>query len=234
MVGKTYRTVGMLALGDDWYQRPVAKAIQEASFRRRLFVDVGAHHGSITRQTSPYFKKVLVVEPDPKHVKHLTEATRQLGNVEIVGRALGAVTGRMPLYGDPLNDGDQSLVARPHYTKVGDVEVCTMDGLLENEKLDDGVVIKLDVQGYEPMVIAGAESTLSADCFLISEFWPWGIREAGSDAQDFLAQMSAAGYEALTLKGRAFEAKWLSRFIDLGRSDRYLVTEIVFVRGSPK
>ena len=70
-----------------------------------------------------------------------------------------------------------------------------MDQLLSNNTLDSLDLIKIDVQGYEPKVIAGLREIITASptLTLLTEFWPQGIAEAGGDANDFLQTLRELG-----------------------------------------
>ena len=52
-------------------------------------------------------------------------------------------------------------------------------------------LIKIDVQGYEPKVIAGLCDTItrSPKLTLLTEFWPKGICDAGDDPKEFLKSL---------------------------------------------
>ena len=70
-----------------------------------------------------------------------------------------------------------------------------MDALLRDNKIDTVDLIKIDVQGYEPKVIAGLRETITAspNLTLLTEFWPQGIDEAGEDANEFLQTLRELG-----------------------------------------
>ena len=48
-------------------------------------------------------------------------------------------------------------------------------------------LIKIDVQGYEAKVLASASALLQKPCLIIAEFWPYGLRVAGSPISEFAA-----------------------------------------------
>jgi hypothetical protein len=65
------------------------------------------------------------------------------------------------------------------------VETQRLDDLLRAEALERPVVMKVDAQGSEVGVFAGAHETLARTDFLITEYWPRGIVDHGDDAQSF-------------------------------------------------
>ena len=63
-----------------------------------------------------------------------------------------------------------------------------IDALLAENDIETLDLIKIDVQGYEPKVIAGLCDTItrSPKITLLTEFWPKGIQDAGGDPREFL------------------------------------------------
>src|SRR5450755_452488 len=54
----------------------------------------------------------------------------------------------------------------------------------------------MDIQGYEPYALDGMERTLAKnpDVALITEFWPYGMRCAGLEAEAYIARLQKFGY----------------------------------------
>ena len=53
-------------------------------------------------------------------------------------------------------------------------------------------IVKIDVEGAEPLVIAGLGAQLPQ--VLLFEFMPWQLRAAGHDPAKFLRMLTSAGY----------------------------------------
>lgn len=77
------------------------------------------------------------------------------------------------------------------------VPATTLDALAGEQGLDAVNLFKIDVQGAEPRVIAGARALLgrSDDCILMSEFWPEGMRACGADPAAYLVELEGLGFE---------------------------------------
>jgi hypothetical protein len=75
-----------------------------------------------------------------------------------------------------------------------------IDAALNDLGLDDRRVniLKIDVEGYEPDVIAGASRTLERTDVVIHEFSPELSRAGGLSADDLLAGLDAAGFLPFT------------------------------------
>ena len=57
--------------------------------------------------------------------------------------------------------------------------------------------MKVDAQGSEVGVFAGAQATLARTDFLITEYWPRGIVDHGDDAQTFKRLMRGFPFGAV-------------------------------------
>lgn len=125
-----------------------------------VVVDAGAHVGQYTllaaRRVGPG-GKVYAFEPLPDTRRRLREnvALNDFNNVAVVGAALSDRDGTTRIAAGELgNTGSAALVDE------GGIEVeCRRLDTVVPERVD---VLKLDVEGYEAEVLAGAERTLAA------------------------------------------------------------------------
>jgi FkbM family methyltransferase len=123
--------------------------------------------------------------------------------------ALSDAAGHAELFTDPSNLGNPSLAERnvPRGAGSVTVDVMTLDAFLDGlgpsrPRID---LVKMDTQGFEPRVIAGARELLERDRpWLLLEIWPSGVRRAGGDPAAFLASLVGRGYgiRRLDEKGR--------------------------------
>jgi FkbM family methyltransferase len=122
-----------------------------------LFVDVGANIGGYTVLASAVCgARTVAGEPDPgtmRSLKRNIEANAIVDRVTVVEAALGSKTGVAPF---TVGQDTTNRVVNEAGTETRDVEVRTLDGILEGHPL----LIKIDIEGYEPEVIAGALHTL--------------------------------------------------------------------------
>jgi hypothetical protein len=77
--------------------------------------------------------------------------------------------------------------------------------MLEGCGVESVDLVKIDVQGFEGQVLKGMKRTIerSNKLILLTEFWPFGLRSAGTSPEDVLVELEQAGlvlYE-LTEKG---------------------------------
>ena len=76
------------------------------------------------------------------------------------------------------------------------VEGRPVDDVLAEMGIDEVNFVKIDIQGYEQKAISGFRKTLarSQNVFLMSEFWPKGLSEAGGSAIEYLQMLVSLGF----------------------------------------
>ena len=182
------------------YEKAETRFFQSACRDGMTFLDVGANLGYYTalaaRAVGPN-GRVLAVEPDPDSFGYLeqTIAANAVGNVQAFPVAASDAPATLPLYISTDNRGDNRLYASGKARPQVEVAARPLDALLRENKIDTVDLIKIDVQGYEPKVIAGLRETITAspNLTLLTEFWPQGIDEAGEDANEFLQTLRELG-----------------------------------------
>jgi FkbM family methyltransferase len=127
-----------------------------------LFVDVGANIGSYTvLAAGACGAHVIAVEPIPFTFAHLMDNVR-LNNLQDLVQAqnvgLGAVPGMLPFSTDLDTINHVLSIAETADIPSLQVPVDTLDSLVAG---DTPLLIKIDTEGYETEVIAGAERILS-------------------------------------------------------------------------
>ncbi|MEO8743491.1 MAG: FkbM family methyltransferase [Lysobacteraceae bacterium] len=160
-----------------------------------LFVDVGANLGWFSLQAARHRKvgRVVALEPDVGNHALLRANIERNGmgdRIDAIVCAAGPAAGVGKLYRyKSSNLGRHSLVI-DHGHGGGWVMVEALDTLLERLGIGDAPIaaIKIDVEGYEPAVFAGASRTLRNAGALIVEL----SRDGGLDLPamiDAIAQM---------------------------------------------
>lgn len=177
--------------------RTVLRSLLEPGDRA---VDVGAHIGLLTlamaRAVGPS-GHILAVEPNPR-LASLLRRTLQLNDladrVDVQMCAAGATEGTATLrIGAVLGEG--TVIGSPSgETHAIDVPVQPLDRLVQGRH---PVVVKLDVEGAEPDVLAGFQETLRAADRLavIVEFGPAHVRRLGITIEEWLARVVPPGFE---------------------------------------
>jgi FkbM family methyltransferase len=138
-----------------------------------LLIDIGAHWGmfslgAATRHADEI--AVLAVEADPANVAQLLRAVAHNGlakNIETIAAAAGDAPGTAPLIGNTTMGHSlygKGLQGMQQVSRGLSVPVVTIDGLMAERPALAGrrVMMKIDVEGYEPQVIAGARDLLAS------------------------------------------------------------------------
>ena len=166
------------------------KDIEPFFYRRRIvYVDVGAHRGAVYQdfaRSGLGIREAHLIEPNPRSFAVLEKAAEAIGGVRLVSchpLALGAEPGRLRLRAadsmtkvlgaagdapapaaEPAapaeagTDGELLERARP---ELFEIEATTLDALSAGFERRHIGILKLDVEGYEPQVLAGARGLLA-------------------------------------------------------------------------
>lgn len=129
-------------------------------------IDVGACLGAtallLARRTTG---TVYAFEPSPAAQRHLERAVVGNGaaNVRLYPVALGAEPGRGCLFENPQAVAASHLVNAETLGEHAavEVDVTTVDVVVREEGLETVDFMKIDVQGFEPDVLAGARATIA-------------------------------------------------------------------------
>jgi len=127
-------------------------------FANGTAVDIGANIGNHSLFFAEHFRMVHSFEPNPRTFGALTLNAALVDNVVVHNVALGERTETATLTFDPLNIGEASLSAGAGGSKMVDVKVERLDDLAD--QFDDIAFVKIDVEGFEPQVIAGTRGMI--------------------------------------------------------------------------
>lgn len=174
----------------------------------RAAVDAGANRGIWTHQLAGLCPRVYAFEPNPKMFAILSAARPD--NAEVYQIALSDQPGlaalKVPRYRRGYSNQHGSLEASRIEGKdfgVVEVETARMDAL----RLDPVGFIKIDVEGHEGAVIAGASALIARDRpTLVVELEE---RHRAVSIEQAVGEVIALGYDAFVFKQgelRPFEA----------------------------
>jgi len=148
------------------------------------FIDVGAHAGLYTCIASKIVEPegiVVSIEPNPINVAFLQFNIKlnKLKNVLIIPKAAGDRAGRIRMYYSIQRTASTSAFKRfdKHEERTIDVDVVTLDEIVQNLGLKYVKLIKVDTEGADHLVLRGSLRTLSKTMFVIVEQNDRYIRE---------------------------------------------------------
>lgn len=194
----------------DWFRddfRRVLALLARAgrATNKKTFLDVGANIGTQTvyALVSNDFARAIAIEPVPKNLMALrtnVAVNNLVDRVIVVPKGAGDAPGRMQMLVDSDNSGGHSFRGGTSRGKKSNltVEVTTIDAVLADLAIDasDIGLLWLDVEGYEPEALTGAQRIIAARVPICVEFNSNIYGEAVSAA--LLARLRQAGYFTAT------------------------------------
>jgi FkbM family methyltransferase len=171
-----FRYSGNLTSYIDWvvfffgaYERETLTFLADAARRVdcHTFVDVGANVGQHTLFMSRHARSVIAVEPYGNARREIFQKVgeNRLRNIVVHAVGLGDRDGEAPFYAPTGANGGQGTFHRERGVAVGrpigKLPVVRGDALLAGAGRID--LIKIDVEGYEPEVLAGLAETITRD-----------------------------------------------------------------------
>lgn len=179
------------------YQRDKLLLALKRTKRRRTAVDIGAHVGFWSMWLAPEFRTVHSFEPMIEHVECFRRNVAST-NVTLHRCALGERIGFIGMEADAENSG------KAHIGGNGTIPMLTLDYF----NLPDVDLLKIDVEGYEPQVLAGAAQTI-ARCRPVVIVEQKGHHERyGNEAGQALEALQALGMEMRDQLGGDFIFTW--------------------------
>jgi FkbM family methyltransferase len=126
--------------------------------RRGLSLDIGAWWGPWTYWLSRRSDQVIAFEPNPAAAAFLRRVAGS--NVRVEEVASSDRVGSATLHVSPVRGRDALATLEGHHAEPNEREVSVNTVVLDNYEFDDVTFIKIDVEGHESAMIAGAEDTL--------------------------------------------------------------------------
>lgn len=167
-------------------------------------LDIGANIGfyaGILSKIVGEKGKVVCFEPDTTNFEHLKKSTAGIHNIVMENKAVGPKTEKLKIYTSKNLNVDHRTYKPDDYDAEFEIDAISIDDYFNitnsnNCRID---FIKMDIQGFEMQAMQGMQKTLEAnhDIKLISEFWPYGLRKAGSSLSayyDFLIEKGFTCY----------------------------------------
>ena len=196
-----------------WQRREIDAAVEVLLAAGRLqpgaaFIDIGAHIGTHTIYAlrTGRFERAVAFEPEPRNARLLAMNLDVNGvseRVVVVRKAAGAAAGTATLHLHPRNTGAHAIDVPPSVD--GEASVAVPVVRVEDELQALGVLpetvalIWVDVEGYEPQVLAGLAGLIARSVPLAFEFTP---SRYSPDVKQRLARLLARHYTTVHSLGR--------------------------------
>ncbi len=185
-------------------------------------VDIGAHIGYFTRLFSGLVGptgRVLAFEADPDNFQLLNQNVADKKNVLIYQLAISDQIGLLDFFKSSDKTGSHSLLpadSRP--TKVT-VVAETLDHFLSEQGINQVDVIKMDIEGAEPLAIKGMANILrnNYQIKMLMEFSPSNLSVSGITLETVLLNLLELGFRLRPL-GHDLEITDPQTIIDLTKN----------------
>jgi FkbM family methyltransferase len=183
------------------YELPTRNLVERALRPGDLFVDVGAHWGFFALQAATHPAgdvTVVAFEPDPTNAAILSRNISRnalAGRISLIGAACGDAFDVAPLVSNStMMHSIRGVGLKPPYARgpARWVPVVTLDGALARipQAADARIIIKVDAEGFEPQVMAGAAEVLRSGRVAMVI---WECGDAFADGPERAAMRHMAG-----------------------------------------
>jgi FkbM family methyltransferase len=194
------------------YERSIVRWMRKLLRPGDHFIDAGANHGYFTllgAQLVGRNGRVDSFEPVPEtfaRLKNNVALNDPIPQVHLHQVALSDHAGQVQFFANPINDGRSSLVPQEGETTVPvAVQAVRMDDVIPDAR---PALVKMDVEGAEPLAIDGMRGILKSAPAFIVEY-------SAVNAKPF-------GFEGRTMVDRLLDAQPRYKIYLLGRITRLI------------
>lgn len=188
------------------YEPEVWKSLMSSVRQGDVVADVGAFVGLYTVALACRAGergRVFAFEPDASNTALLRETVQLNGvsdRVQIISAAVGYELARVPFHS---GRGSESVMTQSTSSDSSYVDCVTLDGIFATGRLD---LLKIDVEGYEELVLRGAGLLLSDRSrrprAIYIEVHPYAWEQCGTTSASLINLILSAGYLLQSLDGQ--------------------------------
>jgi FkbM family methyltransferase len=207
----TRTRTGILGIGNRHVPGAEATLKWIQNMNIRTVIDVGAHKGQSALQFHRLFPNARIFSFEPLHdcFLELNSTMKNIPNFKSFNLALGEKKGRLDIHRSEFSPSSSFLkMAGLHKEAfpfssdetIETVDIDTLDDIARELELEDNMLLKVDVQGYEDKVIMGSMSILSRIKVIIIETSFYELYEGQPLFPDI--------YELLNTYGFVYSGSW--------------------------
>ena len=171
-----------------------------------IILDIGANIGFYAKLLSGLAGKngtVHCFEPDEINFNRLQAACGKISNIILNEKAAGPRTEKIKIYTSPTLNVDHRTYKPDHYENEIEIDAVSIDDYLEKRAKGLKVnVVKMDIQGFENQALLGMRKTLELNSHMVmlSEFWPYGLKKAGTTPSIYYEYLKSMGFTVLLIE----------------------------------
>lgn len=162
------------------YEQHIVDDIRTVLSKDKVLLDIGANIGQHSLLLAPYCKQIFAFEPIPDVYHEFSESIKKNNykNIKLFNTAIGDRSETKSFNFMTGHAGMSSFVEIDHPgKKVITVQIEPLEKIINNAKFD---VVKMDVEGYEAVVILGNKDIfLKNRPIFFMEFCPTAIDQQG-------------------------------------------------------
>lgn len=205
------------------YETDILETVLEVVSPNDIFYDIGANIGIYTCFVGQKVDRIVGFEPHEETATRLREnALLNAVDIDILEYALADYEGTRMLSHPQrsphdLGTGEFSVAPIKDADEIAEVDVISVDTMIEREDLPKPTIAKVDVEGAELQVLDGAETALDSCRELFVE-----VHLDHVTVDDVISRLTDANFEVETLKERGntmFLRGTASRGGESGKSD---------------
>jgi len=190
-----------------------------------VVIDIGANIGFYSEIFGDLVSSkghVHCFEPDLTNFNHLKNRVGHRQNISIYHKAVAEKNGTLKIYISKMLNVDHRTYKPDEYDEEIDIEAVSLDSFLKLQNVD---FIKIDIQGFEMSAMKGMTEILkNSSPKILSEFWPYGLKKAGSNIHDYFMFLTQYGFMIYLIDEKKLELlteEKIKTFMDL-REDIYM------------
>lgn len=180
-LNKKFGFVDMYIFDNGIYEKEIVDDIRKSLSPEKTLLDIGSNIGQHSLLVAPYCKNIFAFEPIPDVYNEFQKSidANHYKNIQLFNCAVGSKKETKTFNYVAGHAGVSSFVNTNNKGKQEiTVQIDTLSNLIKDEKFD---VIKLDVEGYEAVVIFGNKDIILKNRpKIFMEFCPSCIEEEGS------------------------------------------------------
>lgn len=180
------------------YERDTVALFKKIIKPGMVVFDIGAHIGYFTvlfSKLAGATGKVYAFEPDGDNFVLLKKNTNHCKNVKIFQQAIADKVGDLTFYEVKGSTMCHTIIPTGNADKVA-VSATTIDYFIENQKINAVNIIKIDIEGGEPLAFKGMTRLLAAakNLSILMEYNPSALQSGNLDSFEFLKSLAGQGF----------------------------------------